>query len=210
MPGLLESVLLGSGLAFAAAVQPGPLQAFLLSRVVARGWRHTLPACLAPLLSDGPIAILAIAIVGRLPPAAQQVLRAAGGGLLLYLAVRAFREWREPATPQRDSAPQTVLQAALVNLLNPNPYLAWALILGPAVVGAWGHSPANGVALVLSFYVTMVVTLAALVFLAGAARFLSPRRQRALVGASAVLLAALGILLLAVAIRDLLGGMASG
>lgn len=58
MPGLVENVFLGSGLAFAAAVQPGPLQAFLVSRVVARGWRHTLPACIAPLLSDGPIALL--------------------------------------------------------------------------------------------------------------------------------------------------------
>jgi hypothetical protein len=63
---------------------------------------------------------------------------------------------------------------------------------------------------VLSFYVTMVGTLAALVFMAGAARFLSPKRQRALVGASAILLAALGVLLLAVAIRESLGGMTSG
>jgi threonine/homoserine/homoserine lactone efflux protein len=210
VPGLLESILLGSGLAFAAAVQPGPLQAFLLSRVVARGWRHTLPACLAPLLSDGPIAILAILIVGRLPPAAQTVLRAAGGVLLLYLALRAFRDWREPATQHRDSAPRTVLQAVLVNLLNPNPYLAWALILGPAVVAAWRHGPANAVGLVLAFYATMVATLAALVVLMGTARFLSPGRRRALVGASAVLLAALGILLLAAAVRDAVGSMASG
>ena len=205
MPGLVENLLLGSSLAFAAAVQPGPLQAFLVSRVVARGWRHTLPACLAPLLSDGPIAVLAIVVVGRLPPAAQQVLRAGGGVLLLYLAMRAFREWREPATSSRDSAPQTVFQAVLVNLLNPNPYLAWALILGPAVVAAWSHDPGHAFALVASFYVTMLLALAAFVLLIGAARFLNPRRQRALVGASAVLLAALGMLLLATAMRESLG-----
>jgi threonine/homoserine/homoserine lactone efflux protein len=210
VPGLLENVLLGSGLAFAAAVQPGPLQAFLLSRVVARGWKHTLPACLAPLLSDGPIAVLAIVIVGRLPPAAQQLLRAAGGGLLLYLALRAYREWREPTRTAPSSAPQTVFQAALVNLLNPNPYLAWALILGPAVIAAWRHDATHALGLVVSFYVTMVATLATLIFLAGAARFLDPGRQRSLVGASALLLGTLGILLLVAAARDAWDGLAGG
>ncbi len=43
---MLPNVLLGSGFAFAAVIQPGPLQAFLLSRAVAAGWRRTLPAAL--------------------------------------------------------------------------------------------------------------------------------------------------------------------
>jgi threonine/homoserine/homoserine lactone efflux protein len=204
----VENVLLGSGLAFAAAVQPGPLQAFLVSRVVARGWRHTLPACVAPLLSDGPIAFLAIAVVGRLPPMAQQVLRAGGGVLLLYLAMRAFREWREPATRSSVSAPRTAFEAVLVNLLNPNPYLAWALVLGPAAVAAWRHGPAHAFGLVASFYVTMILTLAAFVFLVGAVRWLTPTRRHALVGASAALLGILGVLLLVAAARESWGGLA--
>lgn len=210
MPGLAENVILGGGLAFAAAVQPGPLQAFLVSRVVARGWRHTLPACVAPLLSDGPIALLAIGVVGRLPPAAQHLLRAGGGVLLLYLAVRAFREWREPAASPPVSAPRTVVEAVLVNVLNPNPYLAWALILGPAVVAAWRHDPAHAFGLVASFYLTMILTLGAFVFLMGAVGFLTPRRRRALVGASAALLAVLGVLLLAAAVREGWRDLATG
>jgi hypothetical protein len=63
---------------------------------------------------------------------------------------------------------------------------------------------------VASFYVTMVLTLALFVFLVGAARFLNPRRQRALVGASSALLAALGILLLVAATRDLWSGLTTG
>ena len=94
---MLANVLLGGGLAFGAAIQPGPLQAFLVSRVLATGWRRTLPACLAPLLSDGPIAIVSTFALGRLPVAAQEALRACGGLLLLYLAAAALRQWRRPA-----------------------------------------------------------------------------------------------------------------
>ncbi len=61
---MIESLLLGGGFAFAAAVQPGPLQAFLLARVTERGPASVLPAAFSPLLSDGPIAVLALLLLG--------------------------------------------------------------------------------------------------------------------------------------------------
>ena len=87
---LLKYVLLGGGFAFAAAIQLGPFQAFLISRVAAIGWRRTLPACLALLLSDGPIALLVLLVLSQLPPTFQQLLRANSSLLLLYLAWVAF------------------------------------------------------------------------------------------------------------------------
>jgi threonine/homoserine/homoserine lactone efflux protein len=188
---------LGGGLAFAAAIQPGPLQAFLLARATAAGWRRTLPACLAPLLSDGPIALVAVLVLGRLAPVVQVALRAAGGVFLVYLAIGAALQWRKadprgaPASP-----PRTLVEAALVNLLNPNPYLAWALVIGPLVVEAWRDHPANGVALVLAFYATMVTTLAGFILLAGTSHLLGDRGRRALQGASAFILAGLGVYLI--------------
>jgi threonine/homoserine/homoserine lactone efflux protein len=102
---MLESFLIGSGFAFAAAIQPGPLQAFLVSRVAATGWRRTLPACWAPLLSDVPIALLVLLVLGRLPATVQQILRMCGGALLLYLAWVAFRQWRRPGTHRSGPRP---------------------------------------------------------------------------------------------------------
>jgi threonine/homoserine/homoserine lactone efflux protein len=195
-PELLGHLLLGGALAFGAAIQPGPLQAFLVSRVAARGWARTLPASFAPLLSDGPIAVVSVLVLGRVPATAQHVLRAGGGLLLLYLAVRALREWRQPRAPSQASVPRTLAEAAMVNLLNPNPYLGWALVLGPAVVGAWNRRPVYAVAFVTAFYATMVATLAGFVFLVGAVNALDRSRQRTIAGASALLLAALGVILL--------------
>jgi len=200
---MLQYLLLGGGFAFAAVVQPGPLQAFLLARATSEGWRRTLPAAFAPLVSDGPIAALVLLLLGQLPATGQQALRAAGGVLLLYLAWDAFREVRaatDAPGPARGSSPKTLLQAATVNLLNPNPYIGWALVMGPAAVAAWRQSAMHAVALIAAFYGVMVVGLAGFIVLASTARLLPPRGQRALALASAAVLAALGVYQLATSV----------
>ena len=85
------------------------------------------------------------------------------------------------------------MEAALVNILNPNPYLGWTLVLGPAVVAAWHEAPSSGVAVVAAFYATMVTMLAVLIIGFGSVRFFGPKLQRNLVLASALVLAGLGI-----------------
>lgn len=192
--------LFGAGFAFAAAVQPGPLQAFLLSKVADKGVKATLPAALAPLISDGPIAILVLFVLKSLPQRMGGFLQIAGGLLLLYLACAAFRQWLKPPGALREGerpAPHTLLQAVAVNILNPNPYLGWSLVLGPRVLSAWSRSPAAAVALICGFYGTMVIMLALTIVAFGTARFLGARGRRMLILVSALLLAALGILQLA-------------
>jgi len=193
---MLKHVAIGGSLAFAAVVQPGPLQAYLLSRVMAIGWRRTLPASFAPLLSDGPIAVLALLVLGQLSPRIQSALRMAGGILLLYLAKSAFQQWRRKApdsSARKKRVPRTLYEAALVNVMNPNPYLGWSLVLGPIVVAAWNEAPRSGVAVVVAFYATMVTMLAFQIFVFGGARLMGPRIQQTLQLMSSLMLAVLGI-----------------
>jgi ABC-type nickel/cobalt efflux system permease component RcnA len=56
----------------------------------------------------------------------------------------------------------------------------------------------------------MLVTIAAFVVLLGTTRFLSAGSQRALVGASALLLAGLGLFLLAAGVRGFQGAAGGG
>jgi len=201
---MLENLLIGGGFAFAAAVQPGPLQAFLVARVAATGWKRTLPACLAPLIGDVPIAALVLLVLGQLSVTVQHFLRAGGGCLLLYLAYVALRQWRRPAASDtRRSGPRTLLDAVLVNVLNPNPYLGWALVLGPATLSAWHEHPSHAFVLVGAFYGTMIAMLVLFIFLIGTIRFLGSRGQRALLAASALALAGLGIFMLVTGVRGL-------
>lgn len=192
-----EYILFGATFAFAAAVQPGPLFAFLVSQVLRLGWRHTLPAAVSPLISDIPIVIVVLLALSRLPSWFARVLQIAGGLLLLYLAFRAYRRWRSGGAVEggatKESVSRGVLQAALVNILNPGPYLGWGLILGPLALKGWRESPANAVALVVAFYSTMIACLAGIIVLFGVARNLGPKIVRVLVGVSVVGLAAIGL-----------------
>ena len=193
---MLEYILIGGGFALAAAIQPGPLQAYLLSSVLQKGWQRTLPAALAPIVSDGPIALLTLFAITRLPGWMSVVLQAAGGVFLIYLAWRSFMQWRRISHVEfarGDSLPRTLLQAAMVNILNPNPYLGWSLVLGPAFLDAWGQSPANAAALIMTFYGTIVIATAGVILLFGTTRFLGARGRRTLILVSAIILGALGL-----------------
>jgi len=128
--------IFGLTYSFACVVQPEPFQALLFSQSIKNGWRKTIPLVFAPIMSDIPVIILVLLILTNMPHAVLQILQIAGGLFLLYLAYNAFKAWRT-FTPnvEEDNAPQfTVFKAVLVNLLNPNPYLAWSLVLGHLLI----------------------------------------------------------------------------
>jgi threonine/homoserine/homoserine lactone efflux protein len=181
---------------FAAAMQPGPMQAYLVSQALNHGWRRALPVTFAPLISDGPIIVLVLLVLTRMPDWLERVLQTAGGFFLLYLAYGTYKSWRrynaKRAEPQESSA-LNVFKAALINILNPNPYLGWMLVMGPLLLKGWREAPANGIALVLGFYVTMVAGAMGIVLLFSVARDLGPRISRAMIGVSAVGLTLLGL-----------------
>jgi threonine/homoserine/homoserine lactone efflux protein len=201
---MLKYILLGGGFAFAAAVQPGPLMAFLLSRVALVGWRRTLPAAFAPVISDGPIAVLVLFVLHRVAGGFEQILKAAGGILLLYFAGNALAEWRRGKTgagSKMPSGPQTLFQAVTVNLVNPGPYLGWSLVLGPLAMEAWRQSSGYAISLVASFYVSMVLSLALIILLFGTTSFLGAQGRRALLLASSAALASIGVYQLVTALE---------
>lgn len=178
--------------AFAAVAQPGPFQTYVVSQALTRGWRRTLPAAFAPLLSDGPIAVLMLLILSRLPGWTICALQAAGGFLLLYLAWGAFKAWRAfapvEASGDGPAGVSGLLKATLVNLLNPNPYLGWSLVMGPNLVRGWNEAPANGIALLVGFYGTLVTSTMGIIVAAATLGGIGPRVRRALLGISALAL----------------------
>lgn len=193
---MLSYLTAGIAYAFAAAAQPGPFQAYLISLTLTHGWRRTLPAVFAPLLSDIPAACLALIVLTRIPPTAVNALRLVGGLFLVYLAVAALqrcRHYRQAVAVAAKLPPGTVFRAIGVNVLNPNPYLGWSLVIGPALLQAWHLAPWFGVTFIVSFYATMIVSTAILLLAFAAARALGPRVGRALVGLSALALAGCGV-----------------
>ena len=186
----------GITLGFAAGVQPGPMSTYIVSQTLANGWRRTLPAVMAPLISDGPIALVTLMILSKVPPDFVHVLRLVGGAFILYLAWGAWKTWRaydDKTVPVAQSSRQSVLKAATVNLLNPNPYLGWSLVIGPLMLKGWRETPTHGIAMLVGFYGTVIATMAATVFLFSLARKIGPKVTRVSIGLSALALACFGV-----------------
>ena len=183
--------LLGGTFAFASAVQPEPLQTYIISQTLQRGLRSTLPAAVSPLLSDGPIIVLVLFLLKQMPHWLQPFLLIGGGIFLLYLALRAYQTWRHfdfDKSKARQMSSNTMFRAALVNLLNPNPYLGWSLVLGPLLLQGWQETPVNGIALLAGFYLTMIISLAGIIWIFSFARHLGPGVNRTLLAVSALAL----------------------
>lgn len=193
---MISYIIFGISFAFAAAVQPGPLQTFIISQTLAKGWRSTLPVSFAPLISDIPIFLLIIFLLNNMPENFINLLRVAGGLFLLYLGYSSFKTWQsfeEKNARENKSSQQTLFNAVIVNLLNPAPYLGWSLILGPLFLEGWKIAPVNGIALIISFYLTMIITLAGIIILFAFARRLGPNVSRHLIGISSIVLYVFGI-----------------
>ena len=185
----------GVAYGFAAAMQPGPFQTYLITQTLRNGWRQTLPAVLAPLLSDGPIIALVLLVLSQVPSWWLQILRFVGGAFVLYLALGVLQAWRhfDASRPMNAPTQQSVFRAALVNVLNPGPYVYWSLVMGPLLLTGWHEAPANGISLLVGFYVTMLVSLVGILFLCAGAGKLGTEITRSMLGLSGFALVGFGL-----------------
>lgn len=186
----------GVALALPATLMPGPFQAFLLSYALKNGWKRTLPAALAPLITDGPVIVLVLFVLAKTPEGFLNFLHIAGGVLILYFAWKMFKTLRQD-TNRKESLPhaasKTLLGAVALNILNPSPYIFWSVIAGPILLEGWRHSKGMGVAFVSGFYTTFVLSLALFIIMFGTIGKMNPKLSRVLSTVSALALLLFGI-----------------
>jgi len=194
---MIASLIQGIGLGFAGAVQPGPFQAYAIAQTLKNGWRRSVWIALAPLISDGPIILLVLLVLSRVPPALQRGLHLASGLFLAWLAWSAFTSWRRARTEQ-DLAPDhggtTMAKAVVMNFISPGPYIYWSLVAGPMFLEAFRATPSHGIGFLLGFYGTLVGTFGLIIVVFGKARDLGPKVTRALLGLSVAALAGFALL----------------
>lgn len=190
---LTQGLLLGA----TAAVQPGPFQAYLLSQTLRYGWRKTLPAAFAPLISDGPIVLLVLFVLTSAPAWLLSALQIAGGLFLTYLAYGAYRSYRSAVTTELADVPEgpqrSLLKGALLNALSPNPYIFWATIAGPIFIAGWREAPRLGISFLLGFYAALVGGFIGFIALFAQTQRLDAWVTRLLSAFSALVLLAFGL-----------------
>jgi threonine/homoserine/homoserine lactone efflux protein len=193
----------GAALGLSAAATPGSLQALLISETLAGGFRRGARVTLAPLITDAPIIIAVLLILNQVSPAVLRLLSVAGGLFVLYLAWNLLQQWRrssQAAATAGGAQPigwQGLWRAAIVNWLNPNPYLFWTLVGGPTLIAALDQSPAYGALFLLGMYGVFISSMLIIVAVFHYARNLAPRIVRGMLLISIGVLALLGAVLLA-------------
>jgi len=192
---MLTYIIQGLTLGAAAGAQPGPFQAYLISQSIQNGWRRTVLAAFAPLVSDGVIIALVLLVLTQMPIWFERILNFAGGTYILYLAWSAYRAWQR-FDPTIGTVPQagrqSLLRAALMNALSPNPYIYWSLVTGPILLRGWEINPFNGIIFLLGFYVAMISINMTIIVISGAASESGNTFRRGILGLSALALCAFG------------------
>jgi threonine/homoserine/homoserine lactone efflux protein len=204
---LILYFLQGATLALSATIMPGPFQAFLLSQSLKNGWKSTLPAAFAPLVTDGPVIGLVLFVLTQTPVWFLDMLRIAGGLFILYLSWEGFLAFRSPAPvlePSNDAGRRTFINAVAINALNPNPYIFWSVVGVPIILSGWRESPAFGISFIAGFFGTFVCSLASLIIIFSTAGRINNRATRILMCITAVALLIFGLYQVSVGIRDLM------
>ncbi|HWQ34453.1 MAG TPA: LysE family transporter [Blastocatellia bacterium] len=190
-------LLQGIALGLSAAVSPGPFQAWLLSQAVKRGLRRALPLVLAPLSSDGPVIMLVLFVLVRMPGWLLRGLYLAGGIFLLYLARGAwlaFRHYDPAAAVRADRENGAFLKGVLINLLSPGPWIYWSVIAGPILLRGRAESHLSALGFIAGFYLTLIGGLAGLTVIFAMASRSKTAAARLLNAASAIALFVFGLL----------------
>lgn len=191
----MHAFLLGLSLGFSAGVIPGPLLAVVVRATLEGGFGAGARVAVGPLITDLPIIGVAVVLAAALPATGLALLGLGGGAFLMWSGVRALRE-PAPAPVEAAAEPVTgsLRRGAIVNLLNPHPWVFW-IAVGVPVLGDGGV--ADGIAFLVPFYIMLIGSklVVAAVVGAGRARLLRGAGYRRALRVSGALLVLAGIAL---------------
>jgi threonine/homoserine/homoserine lactone efflux protein len=195
---LVAGVVLG----LAAGLSPGPLLAMVVTQTLRHGPAEGVKIAFAPLVTDLPIVLAASVGLAGLADHGPLLglVSLVGGGLLGYLGYESLRT--TGLALQADTrAPRSLVTGALVNALNPQPYLFWLTVGAPTVLRGLEVSAWRPALFIGGFYACLVGAKVLLAVVAG-------RSRRLLAGRAYVFtMRGLGLLLLVFAALLLADGV---
>ena len=136
---------------------PGPLLALVISQTLKHNVAEGLKVALAPLLTDLPIILITLYLFIQLAHfhLILGIISLLGCLFILHLSYQSLQtkplEMRPKATD-----PKSLRKGALVNALNPHPYLFWCSVGAPTMVKAQQESSFGAMAFLAGFYLFLV------------------------------------------------------
>ena len=203
---MLTALFAGLSIGLGSGVAPGPLTGLAISTTLRSGLGSGLRIAIAPLISDSVIILLSLTLVSQLPDGAITVLGIVGAlvvaafGLEILWSAHKMRnsevEMGSPKPTKLQRLP-VVAQGAMINFLNPAPWIFWITAGSTILIGFWRESPTQAIVFLVAFYLTLVGAKVAIVVALAASRHrMNARTYRLILTASGILLLVTAIILI--------------
>jgi threonine/homoserine/homoserine lactone efflux protein len=150
---MMDTLAIGIVLGLSAGLTPGPLLTLVISQTLRHDVKEGFKVALAPLLTDLPIILVTLYLFMRLAryELVLGIISFLGSFFVLYLSYETFRTTPlEIELPTKD--PQSLQRGAMINVLNPHPYLFWCSIGAPIMVKAQQEAIFGAMAFIAGFY----------------------------------------------------------
>jgi len=204
---MIQALVAGLTIGVGSGAAPGPLMGLAITTTMRSGLAAGMRIAIAPLFSDAIIIGLSLTLVAQLPSVGIQILGVIGAIVVAFFGVETLLSARKALPPK--SADEVIhrkhldrypvlLQGALINLLNPAPWIFWVTAGSTLLVNFWRESPASAVGFLLTFYLMLIgVKVALVVALAATRHRMSTKTYRAILVGSGLLLLVAAVILLA-------------
>ncbi len=203
---MLTALFAGLSIGLGSGVAPGPLTGLAISTTLRSGLGSGLRIAVAPLISDSVIILLSLTLVSQLPDGAITVLGIVGAvvvaafGIEILWSAHKMRnsevEMGSPKPTKLQRLP-VVAQGAMINFLNPAPWIFWITAGSTILIGFWRESPTQAIVFLVAFYLTLVGAKVAIVVALAASRHrMNARTYRLILTASGILLLVTAIILI--------------
>jgi threonine/homoserine/homoserine lactone efflux protein len=182
----------GSVFGLAGGFTPGPTSTLVIAQTLRFGLADGAKVAIAPALTDAPIIVLAVLLIGQLARVEPFLggISLFGAAFLVYLALENLRV-RGIELVDKNIEPRSLQKGVMTNLLNPHPYLFWFVIGAPTLLKAANARILAAVAFIIGLYTCLIgskILLAVLV-----ARSRSFLKSRAYVNVNRALGVALAV-----------------
>ncbi len=203
---MLTALFAGLSIGLGSGVAPGPLTGLAISTTLRSGLGSGLRIAVAPLISDPVIILLSLTLVSQLPDGAIKVLGIVGAivvaafGLEILWSAHKMRNTEVHMGSKKPTKLQrlpVLVQGALINFLNPAPWIFWITAGSTILIGFWRESPTQAIVFLLAFYLTLVgAKIAIVVALAATRHRMNARTYRLILTASGILLLLTAVVLI--------------
>ena len=195
---LAAALAAGITLGVPSGLAPGPLLTLVITQTLRHGAREGVLIAMAPLVTDLPIIVAGLFLLGALQDASLLFgfISLVGGGYVLYLA---WETWSTGPISVDVSAesPRSLRKGVAVNLLNPHVYLFWGTVGVPLMLRFGGGLSLAAWAFAAAFFGCLVGGKVGVAWLVGRSRhLLEGSGYRWIMRGLAVVLASFGLLLL--------------